>query len=238
MLSKLRRLRPSHATVVAYLALLVALGGTSYAAVTLSKNSVKSKHIGKGQVKRADLGAASVTSAKVADGTLLGADFATGQLPAGAPGERGAEGPQGLQGPAGSPDTPQQVLDKLTQADGSGSSVDADTLDGINSLNFARFSGGVFSDGDPTNIGYTSAKSPPAATGVYRIDFPAGSFKTPTSCKPPVPMAISRSNTAVIVTVADGSATCNAGDGSGGFTLRTFDAAGTPVDANIWFIVL
>lgn len=235
MLSKLRRYRPSHTTVVAYLALFVALGGSSYAAVTLSKNSVKSKHIAKGEVKRSDLGGNSVTSSNVADGSLLGADFAAGQLPVGAPGERGVEGPQG---PAGSPDTSQQVLDKLIQADGSGSALDADTLDGINSLNVARFAGGVFSDGDPTNIGYTSAKSPAGATGVYRVEFPAGSFKTSNSCKPPIPIAISRSNTAVIVTVGDGSATCSAADGSGGFTLRTFDAAGSPVDANIWFIVI
>jgi len=116
--------------------------------------------------------------------------------------------------------------------------ADADTLDGINSLNFARLSGGVFSNGNPTNIGYTSAKSPAGATGVYRIDFPEGSFKTSNSCKPPIPMAIARSDTAVIVTIADGSATCNGADGSGGFTLRTFNAAGAAVDANIWFIVL
>src|SRR5688500_13584798 len=46
---------PAHGTVVAYLALFVALSGTSYAAVTLSKNSVRSSHIKNGQVKRADL---------------------------------------------------------------------------------------------------------------------------------------------------------------------------------------
>jgi hypothetical protein len=42
----------------------------------------------------------------------------------------------------------------------------------------------------------------------------------------------------VITTVADGTATCNGGDGSGGFTVKTFDAAGAPVDASIWFIVI
>lgn len=47
--------RPSHATVVAYLALFVALGGSSYAAVTLERNSVRTKHIARG----------AVTSAKV-----------------------------------------------------------------------------------------------------------------------------------------------------------------------------
>ena len=53
------------------------------------------------------------------DGSLLGADFAAGQLP------------QGAQGPAGSPDTPQQVLDKLKQVDGSGSGLEADSIAGF-----------------------------------------------------------------------------------------------------------
>ena len=113
--------------------------------------------------------------------------------------------------------------------------ADADTLDGINSLNVARLSGGVFSDGDPTNIGYTSSRS---SLGVYRVDFPAGSFKTSNSCKTPIPMVIPRSNIAQIATVEDGSATCNAGDGSGGFGVRTFTHAGAAADAHFWFIVV
>ena len=113
--------------------------------------------------------------------------------------------------------------------------ADADTLDGINSLNVARLSGGVFSDGDPTNIGYTSSRD---GLGDYRVDFPAGTFKTSNSCKPPIPMVIPRSNTAQIATVEDGSATCNAADGSGGFGVRTFTHAGAAVDAHFWFIVV
>lgn len=88
-----------HATVVAYLALFVALGGTAYATVGLARNSVKSIHIAPGEVKAADLGANAVTSAKVKDGSLLTADFKAGQLPAG---PQGPEGPAGPQGPAGS----------------------------------------------------------------------------------------------------------------------------------------
>ena len=59
--------------------------------------------------------------------------------PAGPPGEAGPEGPAGPQGPAGqaggdgSPDTPQQVLAKIIQVDGADSTLDADTIDGIDS---------------------------------------------------------------------------------------------------------
>ncbi len=75
--------------LVAYVALFVALGGTSaYAAGALQKNSVGAK-----QLKRN-----AVTTKKVKDGSLLAADFAPGQLPAG---QRGQAGPQGERGPQG-----------------------------------------------------------------------------------------------------------------------------------------
>jgi hypothetical protein len=64
--------RPSPAMVLAFVALLVALGGTSYAAIQLPANSVGAKQMKKN----------AVNSAKVKNGSLKAADFATGQLPA------------------------------------------------------------------------------------------------------------------------------------------------------------
>ena len=66
-------------------ALFVALGGASYAAVKIPKNSV-----GAAQIKKN-----AVTSAKVKDRSLLAKDFKAGQIPAGAKGETGATGPAG-----------------------------------------------------------------------------------------------------------------------------------------------
>jgi hypothetical protein len=85
----------SYANVTATLALFAALGGGAYAAVTLERNSVKSRHIGPGQVKRPDIARNAVDSRRVRNGSLLAADFRAGQLP------RGETGPQGPQGPAG-----------------------------------------------------------------------------------------------------------------------------------------
>ncbi|MEA2448394.1 MAG: hypothetical protein QOG63_326 [Thermoleophilaceae bacterium] len=85
----------SYANVVATLALFVALGGASYAALKLPHNSVKSKQIARGAVKRSDLGANAVDSSKVKDGKLRARDFAAGQLPAGPPGQDGAPGAPG-----------------------------------------------------------------------------------------------------------------------------------------------
>jgi hypothetical protein len=92
------------------LALFVALSGTAWAATELDKNEVKSKHIGKRQVKSADLGNNSVTSPKVADRSLLGEDFAPGQLPQGAQGATGPQGPQGERGPQGEQGPPGPTL--------------------------------------------------------------------------------------------------------------------------------
>jgi hypothetical protein len=83
--------RPSPATVIACIALIVALGGTGYAAVTLPANSV-----GTAQLKKN-----AVTSLKVKNGSLLSADFKAGQIPAGPAGPAGAAGTAGAAGPAG-----------------------------------------------------------------------------------------------------------------------------------------
>ena len=97
--------RPSHATVVAYLALFIALGGVSYAAVVLPSNSVGTKQIKPGAVKNSDVGKNAVTTGQVKNGSLLSLDFKPGQLVAGAPGGTGPQGPQGLKGDKGDPGT-------------------------------------------------------------------------------------------------------------------------------------
>jgi hypothetical protein len=98
--------RPSHGTVVAYVSLFVALGGTSVAAATIANNAVVSSSIKDGQVKTADLGANVVTSAKVKAGSLLASDLKAGELPAAVPGPQGPVGATGAAGPAGAKGEP------------------------------------------------------------------------------------------------------------------------------------
>ena len=99
----------TYANVMATVAVFIALGGSSYAAVQLSKNSVRSKHIKNGQVKRADLARNAVDSAKIRDGSLVSSDFSAGTLlagpqgPKGDPGSTGAKGDAGAQGTKGEP---------------------------------------------------------------------------------------------------------------------------------------
>ncbi len=88
---------------VGYLALFIALGGVSYAAVTLPRNSVGSKQIKRGAVKNSDLGRSAVTGSKVKNGSLQATDFRSGQLPTGPQGPQGATGATGQGGPKGEP---------------------------------------------------------------------------------------------------------------------------------------
>ena len=94
--------RPSPAMVVACLALLVALGGTSVAAVNqLGRNTVGPLQIRNGAVTNPKLRNNAVNSSKVAPRSLLRSDFAPGQLPAGPTGPQGPAGPTGSAGAAG-----------------------------------------------------------------------------------------------------------------------------------------
>jgi len=93
---RLRLHRPSPALVVACIALLVALSGTSYAAIVLPRGSVGTIQLKNG----------AVTSMKVKDGTMTLVDVAPAERAklkgdAGAPGLKGDKGEQGAKGDKG-----------------------------------------------------------------------------------------------------------------------------------------
>jgi len=105
----LRRLhaRPTYADVMATVAVFIALGGSSYAALRITGKNVPNnaltgaditnltgKDVRNNSLTGADV--KSLTGADVANGRLLAEDFAPGQLPRGPKGERGEQGPPGL----------------------------------------------------------------------------------------------------------------------------------------------
>ncbi len=93
------RHRPSAATVLSLVALFVALGGTSYAALTITSANVKNNSLTSSDIKNN-----SVSTADVKNGSLLSSDFKAGQLPAGiqgAPGVPGVPGTAGAKGDKG-----------------------------------------------------------------------------------------------------------------------------------------
>jgi hypothetical protein len=71
---------PSPAMIVACVALFVALGGTSYAAIVLPANSVGTKQIKKSAVTGVKVKNATLTGAKIKDASLTGADIVAASL--------------------------------------------------------------------------------------------------------------------------------------------------------------
>ena len=148
--------RPSPAMIVACIALLVALGGTSVAAVSqLARNSVGPRQLQTGAVTNPKLRNNAVNSSKVAPRSLLRSDFAPGQLPAGPVGPQGPAGPAGAAGAAG----PAGVIGAITVRSQSVAIADALDNDVFTSSevtsscsgNERAISGGTnWSDSDPT----------------------------------------------------------------------------------------
>lgn len=75
------RRRLSYANVIATIALFLALGGSAYA-VSLGKNSVKSKNIAKGAVRTADIHNKAVSAAKLRPGAVPSNAIATNSVTA------------------------------------------------------------------------------------------------------------------------------------------------------------
>jgi hypothetical protein len=95
---------------VGYVALFAALGGTSYAAVSLTAGSVTSRALARGAVTHAKLATGSIDGTNIINGSLTRSDFAPGTLAAitkgangaaGATGSAGSAGGRGLAGPTG-----------------------------------------------------------------------------------------------------------------------------------------
>jgi hypothetical protein len=103
--------RLTYANVMATLAMFVALGGVSYAAITLPANSVGTKQLKNKAVTTKKLknkavtgkkiASNAVTSGKVRNYSLRQIDFKLGELPAGAQGPAGPKGDKGDKGDPG-----------------------------------------------------------------------------------------------------------------------------------------
>ncbi len=94
MRSILKRLARRHTTAVAYLALFAALGGSAYAAVTVTGKNIKDGTITGRDVKTRSLGTSKLSATAVS--SLTG-----DRGPAGPQGPQGQKGPQGPAGPTG-----------------------------------------------------------------------------------------------------------------------------------------
>jgi hypothetical protein len=90
------RLRPSPSMAVSLAALVVALGGTSYAAAMINSQDVVDDSL-----RSVDIRNDTVRSLDVRDSSLRAKDFRAGSIPAGEQGPAGPTGPTGPAGPQG-----------------------------------------------------------------------------------------------------------------------------------------
>jgi hypothetical protein len=147
--------------VVASLALLLALGGTSFAAATaIAPRSVGTLQLKNFAVGTNQLKANAVLGSKVKNGTLSKLDFAQGQVPTGPAGPQGPQGPAGAAGVAG-PAGPAGAV-------GPAGGFDA-TKFHIKSFGSVNLSPGAFGGGDYTCDSGQSALSGGINSG-YRFE--------------------------------------------------------------------
>jgi hypothetical protein len=126
------RVHVTYANVMATVAVFLALGGISYAATQLPKNSVGSKQLKKGSVGTAKIKDEAVTAAKVKKGALTGAqiDASTlGTVP------RAAVADSANHAATADSATKAATADSATRASSAG---DADALGGLGSDAYAK----------------------------------------------------------------------------------------------------
>lgn len=136
-----------HALILLFAIGVLTLVGTSIAAIPgpdgTIKACVKKRAPNKGAVRVIDHNKRCLSSEKTLSWNQKGGSGPAGvQGQPGAQGERGPQGEQGVQGAGsapgsnGLPDTGLEILGKLAPVDGTGSGLDADSLDGRPSADF------------------------------------------------------------------------------------------------------
>jgi hypothetical protein len=205
------RSKLTYANVTATLALFVALGGSSYAAIQITGRNVKDS---------------SLTTKDVKNRSLLKADFKPGQLPAGA---QGLQGLQGFQGPKGDQGTAGQ-----NGADGAPGQDGADGAPGT-ALAYAYVNAGGFAYAAPytKNVDRSTQHGPVGmrTTGIYCLHTPFAPYNAvATLYTTNAPGSI-----AVDVRGSVEGIHCDAGDPGYNVIVYTYDSTGAA--ANKEFLI-
>lgn len=136
----------SYANVMSTIAVFIALGGTSYAAVQLGRGAVKNRNIASN----------AVTGSKVKNGSLTLKDFKKGQIPkrikgaagpagpigaTGAPGSAGATGATGAQGDTGAAPLGSPIIRQSRNVESDWAIANTPTLVVVTDPSLASYSG-------------------------------------------------------------------------------------------------
>jgi hypothetical protein len=217
--------------VVACIALLVALGGTSYAVQALPRNSVGSKQLKNNAVTSKKIKNGTVNSNKVKNGSLLSADFKAGQLPAGPQGPRGLTGERGPQGERG-----ERGLQGEVGPPGPATGAAGGALAGnypnptLSSTGRGPAVAGVRLAANGTVGSWFNRRGgEPTVThtggsGVYNITFPGSTFNINTNVVP-------------VATLVRSAGEISVDTFGGGIVVDTFTSAGAAADVDLALVV-
>ena len=214
----LRQLRPSPAMVVACVALTVALGGTSVAAIeALPRNSVGARQLKKNAVTGPKIKANAVNGAKVANNALTGADVNEASLGV-VPSATNAT--------------------NATTATNAANAANANTLGGIAASGFLRSTnegGGALAGALVTSAGALSAYfnrfgGPPTishtvGTGSYILTFPGLEGR------------LFNNQVIHMATILSAPGEIRVGSSGGNPQVHTFNSAGADSDRSFYYTV-
>jgi hypothetical protein len=173
-----KALRPHliFSNILSVIAVFLALGGASYAAISLPKNSVGTAQIRAGAVTAGKLADESVGGNALSDGVRASLDRA------GPPGPRGEAGPAGPQGPGATrihlsrDGTPSATPQPIATVGGLTLKAACDTTSGQTSLVFAVDSeeAGTIQENFQNDTGSDPHTPGPLQSGNLQVDIPAG----------------------------------------------------------------
>jgi hypothetical protein len=153
------RARLTYANLMATVAVFIALGGSSYAAITVTGKNVKNSSLTGKDIKNNSLTGSDIKNLKsgdVSDHSLLAKDFKAGQLPV---------GPQGLKGDKGASGATHVVVRSL-QTIGESANITIACHPGERAIGGgAGRSNGTFNSTDTVRTSWPAVNETPAPAG-------------------------------------------------------------------------
>ena len=219
LLSRLRR-RASFANVTSAAALFIALGGTSYAAITLPSNSVGSDQIRTGAVGTSEIRTGGVSSPEIKTSGVRSSEIATGAVGAAEIHTDAVRAKEIQTGAVTGDEVKDGSLEAADLSDAAKSS-----LAGVPAFRTAVNTTGAQAAGNATAASRTAA-------GVYTVDF----GKDVSACFYEATLAQVK-NGATSDTPDAGRVTVAPGTAATSVVVRTFGVAGNPNDEPFHLIV-
>ena len=213
---RLRR-RLTFANVASTAALFVALGGTSYAAITLPANSVGSSQIRSGAVGGREIRTGGVSTAEIKTGGVRKAEIATGGVGASELHSDSVRASEIKAGAVGAAEIAKDAVTGDVVKDGSVGVADLDAT--ARGFHASSTKGGAATAGNAKTIAKTG-------TGEYTVDFGSDVSQCVATASP----ASVKSGTATDDPTAGASAATAPGAANTAVVVHTFDTAGVAAD--------